>query len=559
MIGPRFPNRWRKAALRSVALAALLLSPSCAYFNSMYNANRLFGDAEKARSRGDTPAAETAYRGAIEKANRSLTKHPKSRWTDDALILIARSHFALHDYANARQSFETLLSNTNNAGVRSTAEIQLGVIATETGADEVALERLTRALDKPAAPSGIVALGFLSRARLRARAGHNPEAAADLASARKHGGNGLSAEIALLESAVALAAADSGAARRAFQSLLHDRRAEVWSDSVRASARVLARTFSTTYARSVLLTAEDGAWRAAPRDSMLLFAAELSLQGGDTTGAINAAERLAARGAGTTADHARVRAATWRLAAASSLDELERVRAVLLPALSNEAARALVHDLRTLDVLVERSSRTGQPLLLFAAAELARDQLHAPQVAGRLFLTYADVAKQTVWTPKALLAALELVPPDSAAAIRERLERFPDNPYVSALSGTGDPEAFAGAEERLSRVLSAAWADASVEAARRENVVGRAVALMDSVRVAARNDSTRIACGILVDSLAVGGIRADSIRTACLRHDRERIGLLIKIDTLLLRDSTKALADSLKNKSRARRDTSFLR
>lgn len=138
-------------------------------------------------------------------------------------------------------------------------------------------------------------------------------------------------------------------------------------------------------------------------------------------------------------------------------------------------------------------------------------------------------------------------------------ERFADNPYVSAIGGTADAEAYAGAEERLSRALTAAWADAATEAARRENVVGRAVALMDSVRVAARNDSTRISCGILIDSLAVGGIRADSIRSACMRRDRERIGLLIKIDTLLLRDSTKALADSLRSKTRARRDTTSLR
>jgi len=139
------------------------------------------------------------------------------------------------------------------------------------------------------------------------------------------------------------------------------------------------------------------------------------------------------------------------------------------------------------------------------------------------------------------------------------LESFADNPYVSAIGGTADAEAYAGAEERVSRALAVAWADAATEAARRENVVGRAVALMDSVRVAARTDSTRISCGILIDSLAVGGIRADSIRSACMRRDRERIGLLIKIDTLLLRDSTKVLADSLRSKTRARRDTTLLR
>jgi tetratricopeptide (TPR) repeat protein len=123
----------------------------------MYNANRLFSDAEKARARGDTPAAETAYRGAIDKANRSLTKHPKSRWSDDALLLIARSHLALRDYANARQALEGVLQSSTDAQVHSTAEIQLGLIEAEMGLAAAALERLDRALSRPEAPAEIVA------------------------------------------------------------------------------------------------------------------------------------------------------------------------------------------------------------------------------------------------------------------------------------------------------------------------------------------------------------------------------------------------------------------
>ena len=554
-----FRSSMSRKAPHALVLLLVLATPSCAYFNSMYNANRLFADAEKARARGDAPAAETAYRGAIDKANRSLTKHPTSRWTDDALLIIARSRLALHEYAGARQALETVVATSADANARSTAEIQLGLIDAEMGSADAAFTRLERALEKPAAPGHVVAQGLLARARLHSQAGRHQQALEDLASARKRAGAAMNAEIALLEADVAVAGADSLAARKAVQALLHDGNGERWSAALRASARSMSDQFSPAFARSALLSAENGAWRAAARDSVLLFAAELSFQAGDTTGAVNAAERLAARGSGPSADYARVRAARWRLAGVRSLNELERVRAVLLPALSDESARALVQDLRALDVLVERSSRTGQPLLLFAAAELARDQLHAPQLAGRLFLSYADVAPQTVWAPKALLAALELAPADSAPGIRARLESFADNPYVSAVGGTADAEAYAGAEERLSRALAVAWADAAAEAARRENVVGRAVALMDSVRVAARNDSTRISCGIMIDSLAVGGIRADSIRSACMRHDRERIGLLIKIDTLLLRDSTKVLADSLRSKTRARRDTTLLR
>ena len=60
-------------------------------------------------------------------------------------------------------------------------------------------------------------------------------------------------------------------------------------------------------------------------------------------------------------------------------------------------------------------------------------------------------------------------------------------------------------------------------------------------------------CGVMLDSLGVRGIRADSMRAACLRGDRTRVSALIRIDTLLLRDTTKARLDSL-NRT-VRRDT----
>src|SRR6185369_15706493 len=180
--------RLRAAAAGACALLVALAAPSCAYFNSMYNANRMFADAEKARARGDTPAAETAYRGAIQKANRSLTKHPKSRWTDDALLIIARSQLALHDHAGARDALQKLLDTSTNAGMRSNADIQLGLIEAESGLDEAALARFEKALVKPDAPGDIAALGYLTRARLLSQSGHESEARADLENVRKRAG-----------------------------------------------------------------------------------------------------------------------------------------------------------------------------------------------------------------------------------------------------------------------------------------------------------------------------------------------------------------------------------
>jgi hypothetical protein len=249
-----------------------------------------------------------------------------------------------------------------------------------------------------------------------------------------------------------------------------------------------------------------------------------------------------------------LRAARWKLERTAALDALPQVRSDLLPAIADPRARALVHNIRMVEVLNRHAESTAQPVALFAAAELARDELGAPVLAASLFLAYARIAPQSPWTPKALLAAGALRP-DSAPAIHARLEPYANNPYVAAIQGRTDAEAFQAAEEGLSKVLSGLLSEASTVASRQESSVNRAAAVIDSIKLAAKNDSTRLSCGILIDSLAVRGIRADSIRAACLRGDRTRVTVLLRTDSLVLRDSARVRADSLAKVRRVRVDT----
>src|SRR5690606_33841234 len=85
--------------------------------------------------------------------------------------------------------------------------------------------------------------------------------------------------------------------------------------------------------------------------------------------------------------------------------------------------------------------------------------------------------------------------------------------------------------------------------------VGRAIAMLDSARLAAHADSMRAVCATRMDSLGVAGIRADSARAPCLRSDSLRFAEVLRMDTLLLRD-TLADDDSLvMRRRRALRDT----
>ena len=55
-----------------------------------------------------------------------------------------------------------------------------------------------------------------------------------------------------------------------------------------------------------------------------------------------------------------------------------------------------------------------------------------------------------------------------------------------------------------------------------------------------------IACGALIDSLGIVGIRSDSVRAACMRADTVAIDSFLRVDTLLLIDTTQVRTDSLR-------------
>jgi hypothetical protein len=103
-----FPRSFARSALRALPFVLVLTTPVCVLQLDVQR-EQAFSDAEKARARGDTPAAETAYRGAIDRRTAAF-ETPTSRWTDDALLLIARARFALANMP-ARPGIETALAS----------------------------------------------------------------------------------------------------------------------------------------------------------------------------------------------------------------------------------------------------------------------------------------------------------------------------------------------------------------------------------------------------------------------------------------------------------------
>jgi len=523
-----------KRAAAPVLLLSLLVG-ACGYFNSLYNAQRRFAEAERSARAGATTQAQAAYAEAIERAAVSYRKHPDSRWSDDALLLIGRARFAMGEHAAARAALNRVLEQSTDEKLRTTASLYLGASLVRLGQPDSALAPLDRAAAGTAGGSEEHALArlWLGRARLDTGVAEGWD---DLGFTAGRGAGALALEASLETAARAVAAHDSTRALAGLTALAHNRSAGARLDTVFVLLRRAAGAWGGAAVSATLPAAVGREWQAEARTAMRAERAALLAAGGDTAAAVTAALAAAEQSNGEAAGSARAAAARWLLAGADSVGDLAHVRAVLLPAINHAGALQHVRRVRTVELLLEQG-RSGEPAALFAAAEYARDTLRAPRLAHRLFLDYADAADGTIWAPKALLAALPLATESDRSALEQRIRAQPGNPYVAAVQGTPDPDAYYAAEEQLGRSVGRLRAAAMNAALTGDVRVGRAVAMLDSLRRQAVQDSLTASCGALVDSLALKGIRADSVRAACSRADSASLGRFLTVDTLTLRDS----------------------
>ena len=94
------------------SLCLLLLVQGCAYFNTFYNAQEHYKDAEKIRIENfgnQLPSrAIQEYEKAIEKSQKVLTDYSDSKYVNDALLLKGKSHFFKREYDSAKEAFDKL-------------------------------------------------------------------------------------------------------------------------------------------------------------------------------------------------------------------------------------------------------------------------------------------------------------------------------------------------------------------------------------------------------------------------------------------------------------------
>lgn len=520
--------------LRYAVVGALLVG-GCAYYNSLYNANRSFAEAENARRDGREAFAQTKYLEAIDKAAKSYRSAEDGRWADDALYLIGRAHARRGDWLKAQGALEAALEKTDSPRLAAGARVYLGAAAVSLGDDAKGLALLDSALIA-VDDDEIRGEAYLWRARARYGAGEVDAVWSDLDSAAV-GGDRYRVEAALDRLTWAVDTGNMDQARAGSATLQASTRAAAAGDTIEALLRTAWVRWGAAEALPLLEGAQDAAWPPERRNGLLLLQAQVSYQAGDFEAAQADARRVAA-GVGRQADAGRVLLARWRMREMQEPAELDEVRAMLLSAVGSPEAVRLLDVIKTVGLLVERSRRESQEVALFAAGELARDSLDAPGLARTLFLAYADLSRGSAWEGKALLAALATTTdPAVRKPIEDRLARIPDNAYVMAARwDLGDREGeFTAIERRLQGVLGTIRAQVAAEAATRDVIVSRAAQALDSIRVT-ESIARRLAEGdsSVLDSLRADSLRLDSIRLDSLRSDSVRGLDSLFLDTLPL-------------------------
>jgi TolA-binding protein len=99
-----------------VSIAVLLIAaalPSCAYFNTLYNARRIYREAEKTQGQEEVGGRgqRDKYKDVVKKCAQMIQDFPKSRWVDDAVFLMGKALFRQGEYDKAIRQFQEILTN----------------------------------------------------------------------------------------------------------------------------------------------------------------------------------------------------------------------------------------------------------------------------------------------------------------------------------------------------------------------------------------------------------------------------------------------------------------
>lgn len=122
----------------SLFLIAVVLFSGCAYFNTYYNAKKLYDQASQGRGQfPDTALAGSSqsglYQKAIDKFSYVIAKYPKSRWAPPSLLYMAEAFFRRGEYQKAQGLYQDVWQIYPRSPQAARAKLAFSVCCWKTG------------------------------------------------------------------------------------------------------------------------------------------------------------------------------------------------------------------------------------------------------------------------------------------------------------------------------------------------------------------------------------------------------------------------------------------
>jgi tetratricopeptide (TPR) repeat protein len=437
--------------MRRLWLVTVLLLGGCAWSNSLYQARRLTNAAERAEREDRSFEAGGFWGQVVTKADSAYAREPEGMRGAEALWLRGRALVGLGQCDEAVGSLERSSILAPTAPWRDALLLDLGRCLDRRGDPRAAdvFRPLVQSTD-----SAVQLEARRGAGRALVNAGRWAEALDALQgipgpAARIERGIVLSAigrtDDAIAELEPVIAAADTAAAWHRILEYLADRDGP---DAEALLARVLEFPGRTPALEARWRLAVARGTAVAPAVQMRQLEAAAQLRG--SAAASQARVLLAER---RLADVTEPRGLMSVVGGFDVLTEGEPTTMLTLQRYV-KFADAMFEDVDT----VQAGAPLGD-LAFFHQAEIARDSLRAPALASWFFRRIEADWAASAYLPKVLLARV-MLEPDSAAALRERVARYAESPYLQFLRGEATP-AFRALEDSLNFYLGDRAAAAS--------------------------------------------------------------------------------------------------
>jgi TolA-binding protein len=116
---------------RAALLVIAMTASGCVYYNTFFLANKAYDEAEEMRIRANQEVAvggaAQKYDEAIKKASKVLQNHPKSKYADDALMMIGKSFYYTGQYSRGREKFIELTGVFRDSKLVPEARFYMGM------------------------------------------------------------------------------------------------------------------------------------------------------------------------------------------------------------------------------------------------------------------------------------------------------------------------------------------------------------------------------------------------------------------------------------------------